>query len=60
MEYSLRKQQKVESGDIYFGTILEHILLQNLTAFYDVGEHNEMKLHGAELERCHGYGVGQW
>lgn len=27
------KQQKVESGDIYFGTILEHILLQNLTAF---------------------------
>ena len=37
------KQQKVESGDIYFGTILEHILLQNLTAFYDVGEHNEMK-----------------
>lgn len=42
------KQQKVESGDIYFGTILEHILLQNLTAFYDVGEHNEMKLHGAD------------
>ena len=42
------KQQKVESGDVYFGTILEHILLQNLTAFYDVGEHNEMKLHGAD------------
>ena len=42
------KQQKVESGEVYFGTILEHILLQNLTAFYDVGEHNEMKLHGAD------------
>lgn len=42
------KQQKAESGDVYFGTILEHILLQNLTAFYDVGEHNEMKLHGAD------------
>ena len=42
------KQQKAESGEVYFGTILEHILLQNLTAFYDVGEHNEMKLHGAD------------
>lgn len=42
------KQQKAEGGDVYFGTILEHILLQNLTAFYDVGEHNEMKLHGAD------------
>ena len=27
---------------------LEHILLQNLCAFYDVGEHNEMRLHGAD------------
>ena len=26
----------------------EEILLENLCAFYDVGEHNEMKLHGAD------------
>lgn len=32
----------------YKGTILEHILIQHLTAFYDVGEHNNLKLHGAD------------
>ena len=42
------KHQKTESGSIYYGTILEHILLQNLCAFYDVGEHNQMRLHGAD------------
>ncbi|EKQ57683.1 MULTISPECIES: cellobiose phosphorylase [unclassified Clostridium] len=30
------------------GTILEHILIQHLTAFYDVGEHNNLKLRGAD------------
>lgn len=40
--------QKTENGEIYHGSILEHILLENLCAFYDVGEHNEMKLHGAD------------
>ena len=41
-------KQRTAGGNIYFGTILEHILLQNLCAFYDVGEHNEMRLHGAD------------
>ena len=41
-------KQRTAGGQIYFGTILEHILIQNLCAFYDVGEHNEMKLHGAD------------
>ena len=40
--------QKTAGGADYFGTVIEHILLQNLCAFYDVGEHNEMKLHGAD------------
>lgn len=40
--------QKTEKGEIYFGTLIEHILLQNLCAFYDVGEHNEIKLRGAD------------
>lgn len=30
------------------GTILEHILLQNVTAFYDVGTHNHIRLRGAD------------
>ena len=42
------KQQRTKSGEVYFGSVLEHILLQNLCAFYDVGEHNEMRLHGAD------------
>lgn len=30
------------------GTILEHILIQNITAFYDVGDHNHIRLRGAD------------
>jgi cellobiose phosphorylase len=41
-------QLKTEAGVIYQGTILEHMLLENLTAFYDVGEHNHMRLRGAD------------
>ncbi|MBQ2319759.1 MAG: hypothetical protein II374_00295 [Lachnospiraceae bacterium] len=40
--------QKCESGDVYNGTVLEHLLIQNLCAFYDVGEHNHMRLRGAD------------
>lgn len=39
---------KIKDGREYFGTILEHILVQNLTVFYEVGEHNHMKLRGAD------------
>ncbi|WP_443595570.1 GH36-type glycosyl hydrolase domain-containing protein [Agathobacter sp.] len=41
-------KQRTVSGQIYFGSVIEHILLQNLCAFYDVGDHNEMRLHGAD------------
>ena len=30
------------------GTVLEHLLLQNLAAFFDIGEHGHMKLRGAD------------
>lgn len=40
--------QKTEAGEIYTGSILEHLLLQNLTAFYEVGEHNTIRLRGAD------------
>lgn len=35
-------------GSIYEGTILEHILLQNIVPFFHVGEHNNIKLEGAD------------
>lgn len=40
--------QKTADGTEYEGTILEHILLQHLSAFYDVGEHNHIRLRGAD------------
>lgn len=40
--------QKTADGKEYEGTILEHILLQHLSAFYDVGEHNHIRLRGAD------------
>lgn len=40
--------QLTEDGTVYTGTILEHILLQHLAAFYDAGEHGNMKLRGAD------------
>lgn len=39
---------KGEDGAAYYGTVLEHILVQNLTVFYEVGEHNHMRLRGAD------------
>lgn len=39
---------KDEKGAVYYGTVLEHILVQNLTVFYEVGEHNHMRLRGAD------------
>ncbi len=40
--------QKCEDGSIYEGSILEHLLLQHLCAFYEVGEHNHIRLRGAD------------
>ena len=33
---------------VYYGSIFEHLLLQQLTQFFDVGCHNHMRLHGAD------------
>lgn len=40
--------QRDNSGECYKGSVLEHLLIQNLTAFYEVGEHNMMQLRGAD------------
>ncbi|MBQ5376586.1 MAG: cellobiose phosphorylase [Lachnospiraceae bacterium] len=37
-----------ESGANQQGTVLEHLLLQNITAFFDVGEHGAIRLRGAD------------
>lgn len=41
-------QQKNQDGAVYEGSILEHLLLQHLCAFYEVGEHNHIRLRGAD------------
>jgi len=41
-------QQKDSQGKHYKGTILEHLLLQHLCAFYEVGAHNHIRLRGAD------------
>ncbi|RPJ17691.1 MAG: cellobiose phosphorylase, partial [Chloroflexi bacterium] len=33
-------QLKTKTGKVYHGTVLEHLLVQHLTAFFNVGEHN--------------------
>ncbi len=40
--------QRTEEGELYLGSILEHLLIQNLAAFYEVGAHNICRLRGAD------------
>lgn len=42
------KEQRDDQGNVYKGTVLEHLLLQHLGAFYEVGEHNYLRLRGAD------------
>lgn len=41
-------KQMTEDALPYEGTVLEHLLIQHLTSFYDVGEHNHIRLRGAD------------
>lgn len=41
-------KQKVTSGGLYLGSVFEHVLLQQLSAFFHVGEHNNLLLEGAD------------
>jgi len=47
-ESSQGTQQRTHAGEVYRGTLLEHLLVQHLTPFYNVGEHNHIKLEGAD------------
>lgn len=41
-------RQRTAEGMVYQGSILEHLLVQQLTAFYEVGEHNVLRMRGAD------------
>lgn len=41
-------KQMTADGTQYKGTVFEHLLIQHLTAFFDVGEHNHIRLRGAD------------
>jgi cellobiose phosphorylase len=41
-------QLYTSEGDIYSGSVLEHMLVQHLTAFFNVGEHNNIRLEDAD------------
>jgi cellobiose phosphorylase len=41
-------KQKTKQGALYTGSIIEHILVQHLTCFCNVGEHNNIKLEDAD------------
>ncbi|MBI4395684.1 MAG: cellobiose phosphorylase [Elusimicrobia bacterium] len=42
------RQIKTVEGEVYQGTVLEHILIQTLSAFFNVGEHNVLRLEDAD------------
>jgi len=39
---------KTPSGKVYQGTILEHLLVENLVQFFNVGAHNHVRLEGGD------------
>lgn len=39
---------KVKGGDDYKGTVIEHLIIQNLVPFYNIGEHNNIRIEGAD------------
>ena len=47
-EISQGTEQCTRDGLAYYGSIFEHLLVQHLTAFFNVGEHNNILLEGAD------------
>lgn len=39
---------KTKTNKVYFGTVLEHLLVENLVQFFNVGSHNHIRLEGAD------------
>ncbi len=47
-EASAGSALRTKDGDLYEGTILEHLLIENLCAFYEVGAHGICRLRNAD------------
>lgn len=45
---SMGTRVRTAEGDVYQGTVLEHLLVQHLTAFFNVGQHNIIRLEDAD------------
>jgi cellobiose phosphorylase len=43
---------KTKNDEFYKGNIVEHILVQNLVSFFNVGEHNNIRLEDADWNDC--------
>ncbi len=41
-------RQQAKDHSVHQGSVLEHLLLQQLTTFYDIGSHNIYRLRGAD------------
>lgn len=41
-------RQRTDENNVYTGSILEHLLIQQLTAFYEIGDHNIYRLRDAD------------
>jgi cellobiose phosphorylase len=39
---------KTRNGEVHSGSILEHLIIQNVTSFLNVGDHNNIRLEGAD------------
>lgn len=39
---------KTGSGEAYLSTVLEHLIVENLVQFFNVGSHNHLRLEGAD------------
>lgn len=53
-------QQRTSSGTVHTGTVLEHLLVQHLTAFFNAGAHGNLRLENADwndaLDMAAGHG----
>ena len=47
-DHASSPKELTEDGSVYLGTVIEHILTQLVTQFFDCGEHGNMRLRGAD------------
>jgi cellobiose phosphorylase len=50
LSFPRKRESKLldKKGNVYEGTVLEHLLVEHLTQFFNVGEHNIIRLEGAD------------